>query len=330
LQRPLFLGNANSTTILRLGRTTMSLDVRGNALGGGLGSDLLPSCFSCKGVDEVVGPCSASPDELYTIMSHTAASSNVSSPVKPGYEAANNVDTDDNNLPEAGLVGNAVERSQDSDSQADSVERPNRARAESDLPSVPEHGAHEREVVDMPIASASDSIAGNMPPEGEGVPNPASEQPDSTPADVAAAPEEDAPSAGPVDKTISECAARDFYSSAADFVSGAVSAAVVAASVSDAVSDVDDESGARAPRLSARAPAQPSPLALNYDESGDVHTDADATAAAGNTSSAGARLEGEGVPNPASEQPDSTPADVAAAPEEDAPSAGPVDKTLSV
>ena len=70
LQRPLLLGSVGSRTILRMGRTTMCLDVRSGAAGGGGQSRLgIPSCIACRSVDETFEPCAATPEELHTIMS---------------------------------------------------------------------------------------------------------------------------------------------------------------------------------------------------------------------------------------------------------------------
>lgn len=49
----------------------MALDIRGSTVGSGrFGFDVLASCVSCKSIEDAIGPCSASPDELYSIMSH--------------------------------------------------------------------------------------------------------------------------------------------------------------------------------------------------------------------------------------------------------------------
>lgn len=84
LQRPLLLGSVGNRTILRLGRTTMCLDVRGSNLGSGPSALGALSCISCKSVDETFEPCAATPEELHTIMSLSSGSNRLASTPKKG------------------------------------------------------------------------------------------------------------------------------------------------------------------------------------------------------------------------------------------------------
>ena len=236
LQRPHFLGNVGSRTILRLGRTTMSLDLRGNAIGGGaFGIEMLPSCFSCQTIDNAVGPCSASPEELYTIMSHSTSNcSNTSSPVKAITSAG--IIGGENSAVETDINGNIVDPGFGSDSHHGVTDtRPdgganwNETGGRSETANVASTRETEIAVTRTALTIVANSFYHGTQAGGMHF---------SHNSEIIGARKEDDNATSVIPNR-----AGFFHSSAVDFVAGAVSAAVVAAVTSV---EVEKESAAKA------------------------------------------------------------------------------------